>query len=403
MAPVTLNRAVVQDSIMALPARELCTGGNIYAFGQYLFVNENRKGYHLLDNTDKSNPRTVAFLQIPGATHMAFVGGRMVSDSYADMVVLDFAGPDRISLISSTPNFLLEATGFVIGEDQIAVGFEPQEVSFRQNCDGTFQNNWGGRWVNFEADFGVLPNASSSGGSGAGVNTGGSLARLAFCDNRLYVLGHSMLRTYDLVSDELIERNTQELGWGQEAMILRSGYLYVASQAALTIYDVRGCREPERIGFAPHRWANDPVAVEGDRAVLTVRWGEAGQPGSGGEMMVFDISDRTNPVELSRHPLSFPVGVQLHDGMLYIFDQVSGLLAYDFRAAAGASRNYSTLPSHLVQEIQDAGVTDGAVLPYSDGPTLLTIGSRSLRQYSLGSDRRLAQLAQLNVEPCVAP
>jgi len=400
--PVTLDRQAVQDSIEAQGPREFCTGGNLYAYGNYLFVNLPRKGYHVLDNADKSNPTPVGFLQIPGATNMAFVDGRMISDSYADLLVLDFQSHTELELLSSTENFLLEATGFEIPGTEVAIGFEQREVTFTQACDGNVTGRWGGGWEEdalFSAD-------RNSGGGGIGtpnVNTAGSLARMAFCDRSLYVLGNSQLSTYSLTnSDELLNTNNTPMNWGQEALIRRGDFLYVASTSALEIYDIADCDVPTRLGTAPHRWARDPVAVEGNRAVLTTRWGnpDDGNPddgSSGGEIMVFDITDRTNPELLRRHAMTFPVGIAMHEGTVYVCDEVDGLRVFDFSTELSGG-----LDRHEIERHEDDGVVDVAVLPYASGTTLLTIGGERLRQYAHQDGGALDQLVSLEVEPCAA-
>lgn len=396
--PVTLDRAAVQDSITALPAREFCTGGNLYAYGDYLFVNSALEGYHLLDNSDPSDPRPVAFLRVPGATQMAFVDGRMVSDSYADLVVLDFAGPEHLTLLSSTPNFLLEANGFEIPSTEVAVGFEDRAVEFTQTCDGRVTGQWGAGGDIFMAETSFFDANIRGGGGGASpaVNTAGSLARLAFCDASLYVLGTSTLATYHLgTDDELVATNNTDLGWGQETMIRRGDFLYVASQSALTILGVSGCGNPELLGTS-RRWVenNDPVAVEGDRAVATLRWGAAGDEWAGGELVVYDVTDRTNPTELNRVAMTHPVGVALHDGILYVCDDVDGVRVFDFVGGPSTgllSRELQTIPTPML---------DVAVLPYPGGTTVLTIGEGAMSQFARGADGTLTELVTRQVDRC---
>ena len=392
--PVTLSRAAVQDSIAALPARQLCTGGNLYAFGNYVFVNENRVGYHLLDNTDPANPRNVAFLRVPGATHMAFVDGRMVSDSYADMVVLDFEGPNSLKLLSSTPNLLLRTDGFIVEDDEVAIGFEDREVTFTEDCTGFVSGQCNDCDVLFE-------NLSATGqprGANTGnvqVNTGGSLARLAFCSRTLYVLAPNRLTTFRLEGETLVNASETNLTQGQEAIVLEGRHLYVVSQWGLQIFEIGDCGLPIARGFAERFWSNDPVAIEGDRAVVALRTGNVPTPERDGRLMVYDISDRNNPRVMAQHPLAHPVGVALRDGKLYVCDGIDGLLVYDFDA-----QNPGRLRDAEIQRVADADVVDLALLPYAAGTVLLGVGHNTVSQYSVDAEGLLTPLSTLGAQRC---
>ncbi len=395
--PVTANRQAVQDSIAAMPARQLCTGGNLYAYGNYFFINANREGYHLLDNTDPANPRNVAFLRVPGATHMAFVDGRMVSDSYADMLVLDFGGPTDLRLLSSTPNLLLKTDGFQVEVDRVAVGFEDREVTFTQGCDGEVRGRCAGCQLDF---FAVTAEVNSSGSSAPNpqINTGGSLARLAFCNRSLYVLAADRLTTFRLEGQTLVNARETILGQGQESLVLSGDFLYVASQWGLRIFEIGNCGLPVERAFAPRFWNDDPVAIEGERAVVALRSGNTPTADLDGRLMVYDISDRGNPRVMITLNLHHPVGVALRGGKLYVCDGYSGLLVYDFDA-----ENPGRLASSLRQTVPDADVVDLALLPYTAGTVLLGVGQRTVSQYAVDADGLVTLLSTLNAERCVAP
>ncbi len=395
--PVTLNRAAVQDSITAMPARELCTGGNLYAFGNYVFINVNREGYHLLDNTDPANPRNVAFLRVPGATHMAFVDGNMVSDSYADMVVLDFKGPNSLQLVSSTPNLLLQTDGFIVESDEVAVGFEDREVTFTEDCSGFVTGRCNGcETLAFasSADVKFSRNAGASVGN-VQINTGGSLARLAFCNRNLYVLAPNRLTTFQLDGRTLVNIGETNLGGGQEAIVLNGQHLYIVSEWGLQIFEIGNCGLPVARGFAQRFWSNDPVAIEGDRAVVALRNGNVPTAALDGRLMVYDISDRNNPRVMFQHPLAHPVGVALRNGKLYVCDGIDGLLVYDFDA-----RNPSSLATSQIQRLADADVVDLAILPYTAGTVLLGVGHRTVSEYAVDAAGLLTPLSTLQAERC---
>src|SRR5688572_15739272 len=66
MKPVYASKATVLSNIRSNNPRPLEAPGKIYILGRYLFVNEIDKGVHIIDNSNPSNPRAVAFVDIPG-------------------------------------------------------------------------------------------------------------------------------------------------------------------------------------------------------------------------------------------------------------------------------------------------------------------------------------------------
>ena len=395
-APVTLDRETVHDSIALLPARELCVGSGLYAYGDYLFANLPREGYHLLDNRDPANPTPVAFLRVPGATHMAFVDGRLVSDSYADLLVLDFDG-QRLELLSHHPNFLLHDNQ--LGPDdpgETVIGYELREMEFEQSCDGGLTGRWGGCAF---CDVRTLEATSFDVGRGGGlgspsVNTSGSLSRIAFAGQHVYVLGETQLATYRLDGGELVNTNNQQPGWGLETATVRAGFLYLGSMTGMHIYDLADPAVPRFRSRYQHFTACDPVAVEGDRAVVTLRSGTRCGGAAENVAIVLDISDRDNPRELQTLAMNNPRGVALHQGSLYVCDGPNGLRVYDFDDGAIGLR------AREGQGDDSRETTDVAVLPYPTGTVVLTIGPDHLTQYRREGVAEVSRLSRLQADRC---
>ena len=71
----------LRSSLKTLPAQELENPGKIYVKDNYLFINEVKKGIHVIDNTNPASPKAISFIQILGNIDIA------VKDNilYADM------------------------------------------------------------------------------------------------------------------------------------------------------------------------------------------------------------------------------------------------------------------------------------------------------------------------------
>ena len=73
--------------------------GKIYVKDNYLFVNEIKKGIHIIDNSNPEKPVEVSFLKIPGNVDMAVKENTLYADSYVDLVALDISNPKSIKEI----------------------------------------------------------------------------------------------------------------------------------------------------------------------------------------------------------------------------------------------------------------------------------------------------------------
>jgi len=67
---------------------EMTESSKIYIFDDYIFINDKRKGFHIFDNSDASNPVKKTFLNIPGATDIAIRDNVFFVNQATDLVSL---------------------------------------------------------------------------------------------------------------------------------------------------------------------------------------------------------------------------------------------------------------------------------------------------------------------------
>ncbi len=87
--PVYMPFSKFRSSFAKSEPQEITTPGKIYFKDNYLFVNEYGKGIHLVDNSDPSDPKKIAFYKILGNIDMAVRGNTLFADSYIDLVAID--------------------------------------------------------------------------------------------------------------------------------------------------------------------------------------------------------------------------------------------------------------------------------------------------------------------------
>jgi hypothetical protein len=81
--------AVDKTDISISGARTTEKSGKIYAFGNYIFQNDQNKGIHIIDNTDRLHPQKIAFLNIPYNTEFAVKQNFIYANNMNDLVVVD--------------------------------------------------------------------------------------------------------------------------------------------------------------------------------------------------------------------------------------------------------------------------------------------------------------------------
>ena len=80
---------VEKDNISIAGVRITEKSGKIYASGNYIFQNDQNKGIHIIDNTDRANPQKIAFLNIPFNSEFAVRGNYIYANNVNDLVVID--------------------------------------------------------------------------------------------------------------------------------------------------------------------------------------------------------------------------------------------------------------------------------------------------------------------------
>lgn len=81
--------------------------GNIVIQGNFIYINEKGKGIHVIDNTDPSNPITIAFLNIPGNTEFNIDGKYLYADNSIHLLTIDISDIHNIEVKSYTKNIFI--------------------------------------------------------------------------------------------------------------------------------------------------------------------------------------------------------------------------------------------------------------------------------------------------------
>lgn len=93
---VSIKRADLDASIAFKSNVEIIESSKIYIFDEYIFITDTRKGFHIFDNSDPSNPIKKTFLSVPGATDIAIRNDVFFINQATDLVSLTI-NPDTFT------------------------------------------------------------------------------------------------------------------------------------------------------------------------------------------------------------------------------------------------------------------------------------------------------------------
>ena len=378
--PLTMTMAEFKGSVAVVPPVPIEESGKIYAYGDYIFVNDKYKGVHVIDNSDPSAPKKVSFIKIAGNVDISVKDNYLFADSISDLIVLDISDVNNIRIVNRLENVLVDNVVWPVEADIFeGQGYDYNTeilVGWEVTSERRLISEYNGR---FEGDV-ILEAASSD----ASVGQGGSLARFKIVDNFLYAVDSHAINVFD-ISDLESPRDLEDVfaGFDIETIFSDGLHLFLGSRSGMYIYDLATPASPEFVSEFQHGTACDPVVVDGDYAYVTLRGGNnCGATESG--LFIVDISDISNPVLANSYGLDEPYGLGIKDEKLFVCDGASGLRVFD-----------KTDIDNLTELNHFKDIITFDVIPLDN--LLLMVGDEILYQYEyLNDDIALISTLELN-------
>lgn len=377
--PITMSLEDFKNSVDIVAPKPINESGKIYAYENYIFVNDKYKGVHVIDNSDPGSPQKVAFIKIAGNVDISIKGNYLYADSLTDLMVLDISEINAIRIVNRLEDVLRDNIVWPIAdiyeydgidyENEILVGWD---VNIESRLISEVNNRFDDQIFLAEA------------ANDAQVGQGGSLARFKIVNDYLYAVDSHTINVFD-ISDLENPRDLEDVyaGFDIETIFNRGNNLFLGSMRGMYIYDISSPSTPTFISEFQHGTACDPVVVDGDYAYVTLRGGNnCGATESG--LFIVDISDLTSPVLATSYAMDEPYGLGIKDNKLFICDGKSGLKVYD-----------KTDIENLVSLNHYENIITFDVIPMNE--SLIMIGDEILYQYRyLDNDIELISSMALN-------
>ncbi|MBA4851576.1 LVIVD repeat-containing protein [Emticicia sp. BO119] len=389
--PFVLTVDQIRNEIASQGPQELVNLGKIYVKDNYIFINELKKGLHIIDNSNPQQPQNIAFLKIPGVIDMAVKDNILYADNYMDVVSFDITDPKNIKLTGRVKDVFNQGTA-----DGITWGYSPGSQTItdyetkiitdkiRTNCGFLIVNpNPIYYYANDMAYY--AGSKGPTGPSASGTGQGGSMARFTIYDDFLYTVSQSDLLLFNIKAPtQPVQESKINLGWGIETIFPYKDKLFIGSNTGMYIFDNKNPAKPERITMFEHARACDPVVVANDIAYVTLRSGFCGA--SPNRLDVVDVTNIYAPRLLKSYEMQNPAGLGIDFPSLFICEGQYGLKSFDASSA---------MDIKLQQHIEKINAFD--VIPLG-GKHLLMVGKDGLYQYDTSNPKDMKLLSIIPVK-----
>lgn len=329
--PVYKPTAEVRANIKSNSPRPIERAGKLFVRGNYIFLNEIDRGFHIIDNTNPSAPKNVAFVDIPGNIDIAVKGNTLYADAYADMVTIDVTNPMQVAVKKFNDKvfpYRMYTNGFISDSSKTIVDWVRHDTTIVLDCDNV-GTPWMGncRMCLFAQDAMLASGQKSSSPFGAGV--GGSMARFTIINDYMYTVTNWELNVFN-ISNPTSPTFTGKVsaGWNIETIYPFKDKLFLGSRSGMFIYGLQNPATPNQLGTFNHASSCDPVVADDKYAYVTLRSGRSCD-GHSNQLDIVNIENLNSPSLVKTYPLTNPHGLSKDGNLLFICDGKAGVRIYD--------------------------------------------------------------------------
>lgn len=321
----------IRNTPLLATAAPINNPGKVFVSNDLLLIGEEEKGIHIIDNSNPSNPVNQSFLNIPGNREYYVHGDYLYAESYYDMLKIDISDKSQPNIVARIENAF--ASEFRDNNNRVLLGFDFEEVTeqFGQD-DDIYQQIWSGQTDIFYFDYAnrLIPPSQVPVSFAGNSNTAiGSVNRIAYAENHVYVISRTILTTFD-DTNQFTLISSENVGWNMETIYPNNGQLFIGTMQSMEIFDITNPSRPNFLSSFFHATSCDPVLPCDDVAYVTLRTGDVGNcPGDENALLVVDIRNPHNPQQLQAIEMESPFGMSVANSKLYVGEGSNGLKIFD--------------------------------------------------------------------------
>lgn len=414
--PVYMSYAELRSAVVKTSPVPLQNPGKIYFKDGYIFINEEMKGIHIIDNQNPQEPVKVAFIEIPGNMDMAIKNNTLYVDSYVDLVAIDITQIDNTVEISRVAGVFPYTIPQVVDEQLLMANIDEDEgvvvdwkIDYstieveRKSYPVYYHGYYGHKNVEYmngiytDAAYAASPAGSSSrsvsgysstGVQGASFGVGGSMARFGLWGDYLYTVDREEFNIFNVQNDKNpVLETEQAAGEDIETMFIHDDHMFLGTMTGMLVYSLSNPGVPTQINTYTHMRSCDPVVVQNHIAYITLRGGSVcGRTLSQLEILQLS-SDYKRETLLFQYPMKEPYGLGIDDEILFLCDGQDGLLVYD-------ASDLALLDQRKIAQFDNIKAFD--VIPFHD--YLFMIGDDGFYQYDYSDLQNIYEVSRIEIE-----
>ncbi len=411
--PVYISYAELRSAVVKTAPVPLENPGKLYFKDGYIFINEEMKGIHIVDNRNPELPVKFSFIEIPGNIDMAIKNNILYADSYVDLVAIDISDlnnpfenerindvfPYTIPQIKDESLLVAEIDedkGVVVDWEIDYSKIEVERRDYPMYHGGSYSKRYGADYMYTNAlasyssssSSGNIGGYSSSAANSTSFGVGGSMARFGLWDDYLYTVDREEFNIFNVADDKkpVLEKESVA-GSDIETMFIHDGHMFLGTMTGMLVYSLSEAGNPKQINAYTHIRSCDPVVVQNHIAYITLRGGSVcGRSVSALEILSLS-EDYRNEQRLASFPMNAPYGLGIDDEILFVCDGYDGLLIYD-------ASDFTLIPQRKIAQFPDIKAFD--VIPFND--YLFMIGDDGFYQYDYSDLQNITVVSHIPVE-----
>ncbi|HEY4151461.1 MAG TPA: hypothetical protein VGM41_21125 [Chitinophagaceae bacterium] len=324
-SPVYQKLSALRAKVQSGPAQPLNNPGKLYLYGDYIYLNEQNKGIHVIDNSDPTHPRNASFITMPGNIDIAARGSVLYADMYCDLATLDISNPSAATVKNYLTNTFHSVSNYNpstnVDSINIVTAWTTRDTVL--SCEGYSQLN---RCTN--CGIFLSPQLNTLTSAAATTGTAGSEARFATVGNWLYAVDIYQLNVIDVTdAANPLAPQRLSLGGSAETIYPLKNNLFIGTTTGMEILDIQNPATPKLLSWTGHWCAWDPAIADGNYAYVTLHSGICGSAVD--EMDIYDVTSLSSPRLVKTYPLNGPQGLSKDGNLLFVCDGTAGLKIYD--------------------------------------------------------------------------
>jgi len=321
----------IRNEALLEPAREIINPGKIFIGEEIVLIGEEGEGVHVINNHDRNNPITEAFINIPGNREFYVSDQFLYAESFYDMLKIDISNPSLPIIVNRANNAIQDEFKDNSGRTLIGFSYEEKSITLSDQ-DEFYEEIIGDQLVYFDFGRNIIPNSaiptSFAGNSSA---QSGTVNRITKNGDYVYVISNNnMIVLSDTDADFSQVNKMSDIKTDMETIFPYNNNLFVGSRSSMTIYSLNNATQPVELYDFDHATSCDPVLPHNNVAYITLRTADFSEcPGNINALVVLDVTNLSNPVELDEIAMNSPYGMTVIDDRLYVGEGENGLKVFN--------------------------------------------------------------------------